>query len=493
MQLLIDTLPTWVAIVIIVVDYAIKIAAIGIVPENRRPGSSTGWLMLILFLPVVGIPAFLIFGSPYVNNRRCRIQAEANEMLKNGTDDVPDWPKTLDPPEHIGSLIRLNRNLTFLPMVDGLNHGVTMNYEDSIQRMADIVNDAEEYVHAEIYICAWDGTTDVFFRALVDAAARGVTVRLMFDHLGSRKYPGFKRLGRKLTEAGIDWHLMLPFQPLKGRMRRVDLRNHRKLVVVDGRRAVMGSQNMIDSTYLAKKNIRIGRHWNDITVELTGQIVTELEAVFATDWYSEANEEIGIQEYRMPEDEDPELGGAENALQLVPSGPGFKTEPNLRFFTAMVNAAQHRVRIVSPYFVPDESMLAAVITAAHRDVRVELYVGEQADQFLVDHAQSSYYEMLLDAGVHILRYPKPAVLHTKCFTIDDTYGVMGSSNMDMRSFGLNYEISLFAMDGDIVPALTEVIDTYAAKSTELTRAEWEQRSLGRRYVDSVCRLTSALM
>ena len=488
-----SSMPTWITATILVLEVVVKVAMIGIVPENRRPGSSAGWLILIFFVPVVGIPAFLIFGSPYINNRRQRIQSEANEYLKRGTEQVPDWPETVHPTRLIGSFIRLNRNLTFLPMVDGINHGLTMHYEDNILKMAELVNSAKDYVHAEIYISAWDKTTDVFFRALEDAAARGVKVRFMFDHLGSRKYPGFHSLGRKLTAAGIEWYLMLPFQPLKGKMRRVDLRNHRKLLVVDGQRAMMGSQNMIDSSYLMKKNIRVGRHWHDVMVEVSGQIVTEIEAVFATDWMSESGKEINITSYRMPEIEDPNLGGSVNALQLVPSGPGFKTEPNLRFFTAMVNAAEESVRIVSPYFIPDESMLAALITAAHRAVRVELYVSERADQFLVQYAQASYYHALLEAGVTIYQYPAPDVLHTKCFVIDGQYAVMGSSNMDMRSFGLNYEISLFAMDGDLVGAIRDVINVYQEKCFTLTQEEWDARSWARRYVESACRLVSAVV
>jgi len=292
--------PAIITTILLAIEYAVKIAAIGIVPENRRPGSSTGWLMLILFVPIIGIPAFLIFGSPYVNNRRRRIQAEANELLKKGTDDMPDFPDTVRPDVDIASLIRMNRNLTFLPMVDGTNHGVMMDYEESIVRMAHAVDQAERYVHAEIYICAWDPTTDIFFEALENAAGRGVDVKLMFDHMGSRKYKGFHSLGRRLSSGNIRWQLMLPFRPLHGSARRIDLRNHRKLLIIDGQRAIMGSQNMVEAGYLSKKNHKLGRRWNDITVDLSGEIVTEISSVFATDWYSESGEELDIEDYRMP-------------------------------------------------------------------------------------------------------------------------------------------------------------------------------------------------
>jgi cardiolipin synthase len=376
-------------------------------------------------------------------------------------------------------------------MVTGDSHGVISDYEASIERMAELVDEAHEYVHVEIYIMAWDKTTDVFFRALERASARGVEVRVLFDHIGSRKYPGFHRLGKRLNAAGIEWHLMLPFIPWRGKARRIDLRNHRKLLVIDGKQAMMGSQNMIDSSYLNRKNSQIGRNWHDIMVELSGPIVAAIEAAFSTDWYSESGQALGIRPYERDGNE-PEVGGATSAMQLIPSGPGFTTSPNLKVFTSMMYLAQKRLAIVSPYFVPDESLLAAVETAARRGVDVELYVSEQADQYMVDRAQSSYYRSLLEAGVRIFLYPKPAVLHTKCFIVDDIYAVMGSSNMDMRSFGLNYEISLLTTGGDLVDDIIDVVADYQDVSHELTLEEWEKRPWPRRYMESVMRLTSSL-
>ena len=475
----------------IVIEYIVKIIAVGVVPENRRPSSSSAWLLLILFVPIIGIPAFLMLGSPYINQRRARIQAEANELLHEGADDLPDVPPSLDAAPEFVSVAQLGRALTALPMVTGDSHGVISDYEASIERMAELVDEAHEYVHVEIYIMAWDKTTDVFFRALERASARGVEVRVLLDHIGSRKYPGFHRLGKRLNAAGIEWHLMLPFIPWRGKARRIDLRNHRKLLVIDGKQAMMGSQNMIDSSYLNRKNSQIGRNWHDIMVELSGPIVAAIEAAFSTDWYSESGQALGIRPYERDGNE-PEVGGATSAMQLIPSGPGFTTSPNLKVFTSMMYLAQKRLAIVSPYFVPDESLLAAVETAAWRGVDVELYVSEQADQYMVDRAQSSYYRSLLEAGVRIFLYPKPAVLHTKCFIVDDIYAVMGSSNMDMRSFGLNYEISLLTTGGDLVDDIVDVVAGYQDVSRELTLEEWEKRPWPRRYMESVMRLTSSL-
>lgn len=489
----------------VILEYVIKIIAVGVVPENRHPSSSTAWLLVILFLPLVGVPLFLLFGSPYVNRRRARIQAEANQLFAKGTELIPTVPESVTTPPDLEGVVALSRSLTALPMVTGTNHGIVMDYQAGIDRMTRLVESATETVHLEIYILARDASTESFFHALEDAVRRGVEVRVLLDHLGSRKYPGFRKFLKGMTAAGIEWHLMLPFLPLRGKARRIDLRNHRKLLVVDGRMAIMGSQNLIESAYGSAKNRRIGRHWNDISIELTGEIVSSLEAVFLVDWYSESGELLDMHAYRgeghpdaaehlLPTPHGPqrEVGGSTNAVQLIPSGPGFRTEPNLRAFTALMYQAERRLAVVSPYFVPDESLLAAITTAAYRGVTVELYVSEVSDQFMVDRAQSSYYQALLDAGVRIYLYPAPQVLHTKCFLVDDRIAVLGSSNMDMRSFGLNYEISLLAYGGDIVDQVSAVIADYREQSSLLDAARWPKRSLIRRYTESVMRLTSAL-
>jgi cardiolipin synthase len=215
-------------------------------------------------------------------------------------------------------------------------------------------------------------------------------------------------------------------------------------------------------------------------------MVSALNLLFATDWYSETGvklaEEIGTAS--------PPVGEIE--AQVIPSGPGFATENNLRAFTTLLYSAQSRLSITSPYFVPDESLLYAITTAAQRGVDVELFVSEAGDQFMVYHAQRSYYEALLRAGVRIYMYPAPAILHSKFFSVDDDVAVIGSSNMDMRSFGLNYEVSLMLLGPEVVAEMRKVEDSNRAIAKELTLEDWLARSRGSAYLDNVMRLTAAL-
>jgi cardiolipin synthase len=486
---------TWAAVITgaaLVLEYVLKFLAIGTVPENRRPASSSAWLLLILFLPFVGFPLYWVIGSPWVRGRRIRIQVEVNKLLGEHMAAFSSWRPDEAASSGLVSVMSMNERLTALPCVTGAQEGLYGETSDFFAAMTQAVQAAESYVHVEFYIVSWDAATEPLFTALVDAVARGVKVRLLLDQLGSRKYPGRKAMYRRMTAAGIEWHVMMPLDPLRGRWRRPDLRNHRKLLIVDGEKAFIGSHNLIDPAYGSKANQRIGRNWKDLSLQVSGDIVLSVQAVFATDWYTETGERLDPKAYFVDK---PDLvpGGRANGMQLVPSGPGFPTEPNLRMFTSLLHLATERIAITSPYFVPDDALLAAITSAAYRGVRVELFVGEEADQFLVGHAQRSYYTALLEAGVVIHLYPAPTVLHSKYLTIDGVVGAIGSSNMDYRSFALTYEIMLLAFGGDLVEHLERNDDEYREVSRVLTLEEWRRQPRRQRYLDNVCRLTAALM
>ncbi len=476
----------------LVVEFVMKVVALGVVPENRRPSSSSAWLLLILFVPVVGFPLYWLIGSPWVTGRRRAIQRESDQIIRDHMAGVALIPADAQPSAALRGVVSMNRDLTAMPCLTGAVEEVLAEASDTYAAMAAAVDRATRYVHVEFYIMAWDETTDVFFTALADAVRRGVTVRLLVDQLGSQKYPGWRQFGRRLTEIGVEWRVMMPIDLLRGRWRRPDLRNHRKLLVVDGDIALIGSHNVIDPHYDSARNRALGRRWHDLSVMVSGGIVLEVEAVFAMDWFVESGELLDRSAHFTPREPQP-LGGSVNALQLVPSGPGYPTEPNHRMFLALMYAAEHTITITSPYFVPDGALLMAMTSAVYRGVRVELFVGEKADQFVVGHAQRSYYEALLEAGVHVYLYPAPAVLHAKYMTVDDAVGAIGSSNMDYRSFALDYEIMMLGFDGNLVGLLKGHDEHYRRVSSELTLEQWQRRPWHEKSVNNVCRLASALM
>lgn len=479
---------TWWLVAVFIFDLAIRIWAIIVIPRNRRPTAATAWLLAIYFIPFVGLLLFFLIGNPRLPRVRRRKQRLINEYIHDATENLEFGTHRPDAPAWFTSLVTMNRNLGAMPLAGDNTATLIAEYQESLDAMAEAVRGAEHYAHVEFYILQSDSSTDNLFRAMEEACARGVTVRVLLDHWANRGKPFYKATLKRLDAMGAQWHLMLPVQPLKGKYQRPDLRNHRKLLVVDGNVAFMGSQNVTDSTYNLRGNIRRGLHWVDLMVRLRGPIVASVNAVFLSDWYSETDEELAA-EFDV---ENLDSGPGDLDAQVVPSGPGFDSENNLRLFLGLLYAAERKIIIVSPYFVPDESLLLAVTTACHRGVHVELFVSEEGDQAIVYHAQRSYYEALLRAGVKIWMYRKPYILHSKSLTIDDETAVIGSSNMDMRSFGLNMEISLLVRGGEFVDQMRAVEDRYRSLSRELTLEEWKQQPLRSTVLDNLARLTSAL-
>lgn len=478
-----------ITIISAILIFVINLVALGLVPERRRPGSAMAWLLLIFLVPVFGLLFFLLIGSTHVPRKRREEQQVVGALIQSSLATIPALPPSPDRPGWLDPVMALNRRLGWLPSVQNNTAVLYHVYEESIQAKADLVRTAQRYVHVEYFMMCRDATSEPFFAALLEVAARGVKVRVLYDHVSTYRLPGYKEMLATFDQAGIEWRPMLPIRPLKGEFRRPDLRNHRKIVVVDGRSGFVGSQNMIDSSYHNKKHEAAGRKWRELTTKVEGPVVQSMNLVFASDWFIETKERLvdWIQPETFPDD----LGDL--TCQIVPSGPGFPDENNLRLFNTLIYGAQQRLSITSPYFVPDDSLLYAITTAAQRGVAVELFVSAQGEQFMVSHAQCSYYRFLLEAGVRIFLYPYPYVLHAKHFTVDDHTAVIGSSNMDIRSFNLDFEISMMCT-GNIafVDKMREVEDLYRSLSRELTLDEWKQRPLSKRWLDNVMRLTSAV-
>lgn len=473
---------------LLLIGLAFRIAALLIIPRNRRPQTAMAWLLAIFFIPFLGSLAFLIFGSHRLPRKRRRKQREISDYILETTEGMDlvshdhPWPPWLSP------IVELNRTLGAMPLVGGNRAEMWADDDVSLAEMTAAVRAAKRLIHLEFYILSLDEATADFFDALEEAIGRGVKVRVLLDHLGNFQYPGFRRTKKRLTAMGADWHLMLPVQPLRGRWQRPDLRNHRKILVIDGELAFTGSQNIIETGYQRRKNHRRGLHWKDYMARFEGPIVAGIDALFVTDWYSETDE---LLEREVPS-AFTERGKGKMDCQVVPSGPGFPGENNLRLFNALVYAAKRRIVLVSPYFVPDDSMLYAITTAAQSGIEVQLFVSEIGDQFFVFHAQRSYYEQLLRAGVRIFLYSAPTILHAKHMTIDDEVSVIGSSNMDMRSFTLDAEISIMVRDQDFLERLRAIEDAYREECSELTLDTWMARPLIRKLLDNMARLTAAL-
>ncbi|MDO9591404.1 MAG: phospholipase D-like domain-containing protein, partial [Microcella sp.] len=355
----------------------IALVSLVIVPRNRRPPSALAWLLLIYILPLIGFLLFLTLGSRRLPKRRREQQEEINTYILETTEGMdrvsmdPPWPPWLEP------IVELNRNLGAMPLVGGNTAKLFTDYDESIAAMTDAVRASTRSVNVEFYIMSVDEATAEFFEAMAEAVQRGVVVRVLYDHLASLRVRGYRRLRRRLDAIGAEHRAMLPLRPWRGQWQRPDLRNHRKFVIVDGSIAFTGSQNLIDRGYHRRQRFDGSRlEWKEVMVRFEGPIAAGIEALFATDWYSETGELLLRESVVLPQ-VDPGKG---LDAQVVPSGPAFEGENNLRLFNSLVYAAQEQIQICSPYFVPDESMLYAITTAAQSGLDVQLFVSEVGDQ-----------------------------------------------------------------------------------------------------------------
>jgi cardiolipin synthase len=474
-------------------SYVIGIVALFVVPANRKPGEATAWLMLIFLAPFLGAILFLLLGSPKLSRDRRAQQRAMDERIKRIVAEVvqvPELRPIVDPlvPARHESFVRLNAHLGGMPAIAGSAVELLCDYDGAVDRIVADIDGARHFVHVEYFMFADDRIGARVIDALIRARQRGVACRVLIDHLGNF---GFNRpVLRRLRAGGVTVYQMLPMHPFANQWNRPDLRNHRKIVIVDGIIGFTGSQNLIENTYHKRRNIRRGLYYIELVARVSGPAVLQLNVAFATDWHAETGELLDAT--TAPEMWVIPQAVGEVLCQVLPSGPGFENDNNLKLFVALFHAARRRITIANPYIVPDEALMLALTSAAQRGVEVTLITSEIGDQFMVYHAQRSYYEELLAAGVRIERYRSPVILHSKILSIDDDIAVIGSSNMDIRSFQLDLEITLVCYNTRVVADMQQVFVEYLRHARPLRLEEWQARPLLIKLFDNLARLTSAL-
>lgn len=475
-------------------EWLLRVASLFIVPRNRRPAAATAWLLLIFLVPVPGLLLFAAIGSHKLPQRRRDAQAridkyirELHEVIKQRADPrVREAMVDVAVPVKYDAIARLSESLGHLPVFSQNNVEPITDYDEVFARMVADINKAKYFVYVEYYILVIDATTEPLVAALEAAQRRGVTVRVLFDDYGPRKYPGFRAMKQRFARAGIAAHAMLPLFPGGGYVR-PDLRNHRKLVVIDSLVGYTGSHNMIQRNYHRRDAIV----YDELVVRLTGPIVRQLQAIFLTDWYSETS--VLLDDGGPVADEYvAALPVSDMKAQLLPSGPGHEDENNLKLFTALMYEATATITIVNPYFVPEDPLITALVSAARRGVRVVLVNSQAKDQWMVAHAQRSYYQEMLEAGVEIYLYKAPVLLHSKFIVVDQEIATVGSSNMDIRSFELDLELTLTVYDESFAAQLQAIADACMERSVKIDPEKWKTRRPINQLLDNIARLTSSL-
>lgn len=455
-----------------VAEWIVRIGALLIVPQRRTANATRAWLLLIFFLPIPGLLLYLLIGSPrFPAWRTERFASLVPYFRETALALAENSPELGDK----AAIAELADDLGRMPAASGNSVELIDVYDAVIDRLEQDIDGANSFVHILVYIFADDHVGQRIAAALGRAVKRGVEARVMFDPVGSHSWR--KGTLKMLRSQGVDVREALPWRILRDRSRG-DMRDHRKLFVIDGHIGYAGSQNLV------AKDFRPGVVNHELVARVTGPAVAEMEAIVRGDWCLETGV-MPDHPIRVPD----ATGTA--IVQLLPSGADYRLEGFESLLVWQIHQATKRVVLVTPYFIPDEDVLGALRTAVARGVEVHIVLSEVVDQRLVNLSQSSYYEGLLVAGVRIHLY-RGFLLHAKNVGIDSRLAIVGSSNVDLRSFQLNEEASLLLYDAVSIARVDAIQNGYLASSDPVILEEWRNRSWTRKFAENIARLFNSL-
>lgn len=462
--------------------------AVRILFRHLPVGTTLAWLIVLFVLPVFGPALYLFIGENRLGQKRAARWRIIHDLYREWQGRLKaraavDWGQLHPRAE---SLASHGESITGFVALQGHELELLPDWHSFIDALVADIEAAQSTCHLEFYI--WDsaGRVGEVYTALARAAARGVICRVLVDDVGSgeflksREAAGLRKVGVKVVSS-------LPVGLFRMLLVRMDLRNHRKIAVIDGEIGYTGSMNLVDPAYF-KTSAGVGR-WVDAMARLRGPAVEVLNGAFLEDWELETDEGMGILETADIRSV-PEQGDA--VVQVVPSGPGLNRASIHQLLLSLLYSAERELVLTTPYFVPDESIMTALVSASRRGVAVTLNIPERLDSVLARFAGAACFEELLAAGVRIARY-EPDLLHTKAITVDGRIAVMGSVNIDMRSLWLNFEISLFIYDQACAARVRALQQAYLHDSVELHPRAWRERPLTQRAAEGVLRLLGPML
>ena len=462
--------------------WVIRIVMLTVVVRNRRPSAAMAWLLIVFFMPWPGLILYLLIGNDRLPKRRLERHAQLLEAIRRDLARIRLTPEATHPNLHPGQqgVVDLAHRLSDVTIAGGNSVELLADTDETIRRLCEDIRAATGHVQLMAYIFADDDTGRGVVEELIAAAERGVTCRVIVDAVGSR--PMLRTMAPRMRAAGIPTVAALPANPFRRQVARLDIRNHRKLAVIDGVIGYTGSQNIVNREY-GHEDLA----WEDLMVRVTGPVVPQIQSVFVQDWFMETGEMLGG-EVLFPQQ--PVTGTV--PAQCLPSGPNYPMATYQRMVVAAVYAARKHVVITSPYFVPDEPFMDALEVAVLRGVEVSIVLPARYDQHIAGAASRSYYEDLLDAGVKVYLY-RPGLIHSKTMTVDYDLAFVGTSNFDIRSFRLNFEVNMVFYEAYVAEALLAQQESYIANSDELTIESWSRRPVHQRLGQNLSRLLSPLL
>ena len=453
--------------------YIALVVLTAILMENRNPVKTLGWIMIMILLPIVGIILYVFLGQDL---RRKKI---INNKLRFPHVNIST--RYCDDPEHFGKVASLLTETAGARLSDNNKVDVFTTGVDAFKSLYTDIEQAKEHIHVEFYIIENDKLGNCFRELLERKAREGVRVRVIYDYLGAWKLPIAWRMS--LKNAGAFIHPFLAADNIF-KFTLLNYRNHRKLVVIDGRVAYTGGMNLAERYRWGN---RLGL-WRDTFVRVEGPAVHSMQYSFLVDWSFVDGKVITDKKYY------PEVHCFEDGekVQVVTSGPDSDWRNVMQGIVAAVSKAEKEILIHTPYYMPPEPVMNALETAALSGVRVRVMIPERNDSKIVAAAGRSYIESLLRAGVEVYYY-QHNFLHSKAIVIDKYLSIVGTANMDNRSYEQNFEIAAFVYGEKTAKCLVEGFDRDMESSRQLNVNIWRHRKWYKRYVESLARLISPLL
>jgi cardiolipin synthase len=459
-----------------------------VLARRSPPGVSMAWILMVLLVPVVGVVLFVMVGERRLG-RRWIERAEAERAALARRYEQLAAAALIDPASvgPVGEPVaRLAQSLGAIPVMRGHHVELVSDSDQILRRIIEDIDACRERCSLEFYIWHEGGLVDELIAALIRAAHRGVAVTALMDGLGSRPFIERGAVA-PMRAAGIEVVVVLPASALRMAVARADLRNHRKIAVFDDRIAWTGSANLADPRHF-KRDAGVGP-WVDAMVRVKGPSCALLGAMSNAMAVLQAGPRL--RDERAVGPAHGELEGS-IALQAYPSGPGFAFQHVESVILTAIYAARRELVLTTPYFAPGDAVVTALRTAACRGVDVVLLLPWQCDSRLVQYASASYFDELLAAGVQIHRF-QGGLLHTKSMVIDRELSVFGTVNFDLRSFHLNFELSMLIYDRPFAEDLLALQRRYLEACEPMDLRAWRARPFRRRMLENAAQLASPLL
>tara|TARA_Y100000782_G_C10188480_1_gene268513 strand:+ start:8116 stop:9561 length:1446 start_codon:yes stop_codon:yes gene_type:complete len=464
------------------------LVSVRVLLQNRNPIKTTSYLILLLLLPVIGLIIFYFFGQDYRKNKlfsRKGISDDAfinnwtNQLLFRFQEKESLVESELHEMVKIARLLMHNEQAVLTVYNEA---EILYNGEMLFPKMLDILSKAKHHIHIEYYIIEDGKIAEEIFRILRQKALEGVEVRLIYDDVGSNHFSS--KSEQELVEAGVQ---VYPFMPVRFPTftSKVNFRDHRKIVVVDGTEGFVGGINLADR-YDNRCN---NWYWRDTHLYLKGGAVKSMQLLFFLNWKFASEQTLNPSNIYFPmvETTDHFL-----PIQIAGSGPDSDWASIMQSYFTAITEANRFVYITTPYFIPNESILTALTTAAQGGVDVKLIVPEESDTKLAHYATRSYLNTLMKAGVHVYMYTK-GFIHAKTLVVDNEFCSIGTANMDYRSFNTNFEVNAFIYNKELSEELSQQFLIDLQDTFELTREKWKKRKFSNRILESFSRLFSPIL